>query len=191
MKIKSLFALAVFGWLAGGCASPNVNPAHARPDTGYVDFYADDADGLWWDITDVKRNQRVFYKISPVKGSILRLAFKPGQYQLRVTFLNHAVIKPGVADVEVHDGMVTPVTVTLLPAGTVLVETRTGAGGRNLLRTLWPAHKNQQQRGRQLRGQRRTATAGAFPAPGADVLRRCAERVKARAGNNGSELSLN
>lgn len=129
MKIKSLFALAVFGWLAGGCASHNINPAHARPDTGYVDFYADDADGLWWDITDVKQNQRVFYKTSPVPGPILRLAFKPGQYQLRVTVLNHAVIAPGVADVEVQDGRVTPVTVTLLPEGTVLVETKQAQAG--------------------------------------------------------------
>ena len=36
---------------------------------------------------------------------------------------------PGVADVEVRDGMVTPVTVTLLPAGTALIETRSGQAG--------------------------------------------------------------
>jgi hypothetical protein len=129
MKIKSLLALAVLGLLAGGCASPNVNPASARSNTGYVDFYADDADNLWWDITDVKRNKKVFYEFGPVQEPILRLAFKPGQYQLRVTFLNHAILAPGVADVEVRDGMVTPVTVTLLPAGTVLVETRQAQAG--------------------------------------------------------------
>jgi hypothetical protein len=84
---------------------------------------------LWWDITDVKKNKKVFYKFDPVKEPILRLAFKPGQYQLRVTFLNHAILKPGTADVEVRDGMVTPVTVTLVPAGTVLVETKTGRAG--------------------------------------------------------------
>ncbi len=129
MKVKSLLALALLGWLAGGCASPNLNPASARARTGYVDFYAVNADDLSWDITDVKRDKKVFYEFDPVKESILRLAFKPGQYQLRVTFLNHAIVVPGVADVEVRDGMVTPVTVTLLPAGTALVETRSGSAG--------------------------------------------------------------
>ena len=129
MKAKSFLALAMLGLLAGGCASPNVNPASTRPHTGYVDFYADNADGLWWNITDVKRNQKIFYETSPVPGPILRLAFKPGQYQVRVTVLNHAVITPGVADVEVQDGRVTPVTVTLLPEGTVLVETKQARAG--------------------------------------------------------------
>ncbi len=129
MKAKSFLALAILGLLAGGCASPNVNPANARPHTGYVDFYAVDADNLWWDVTDIKRNKKVFYEFGPVQEPILRLAFKPGTYQLRVTFLNHAILVPGVADVEVQDGRVTPVTVTLLPAGTVLVETKTARAG--------------------------------------------------------------
>jgi hypothetical protein len=129
MNGKLFLALALLGLLAGGCASPNVNPASARPHTGYVDFYADDADNLWWDVTDVKQNKKVFYEFGPVKEPILRLAFKPGTYQLRVTFLNHAILVPGVADVEVRDGLVTPVTVTLVPAGTVLVETKTTAAG--------------------------------------------------------------
>ncbi|MGO8836902.1 MAG: hypothetical protein ACLQAH_04865 [Limisphaerales bacterium] len=115
--------------LAGGCASPNLDPASARSHTGYVDFYAVNADDLCWDITDVKRNKKVFYEFNPVKEPILRLAFKPGQYQLRVTFLNHVVVQPGVADVEVQDGWVTPVTVTLLPAGTALVQTSSGKAG--------------------------------------------------------------
>lgn len=125
--MKTTFlALAVLGLLAGGCTSPNINPASAQPHTGYVDFYAVNADDLYWDITDVNRNKKVFYEFNPVKEPILRLAFKPGHYQLRVTFLNHVITKPGVADVEVQDGMVTPVTVTLLPAGTALVKTRSG-----------------------------------------------------------------
>jgi hypothetical protein len=129
MKAKSFLALAMLGLLAGGCASPNVNPASARPHTGYVDFYAVDADNLWWDVTDINRNKKVFYEFGPVQEPILRLAFKPGTYPLRVTFLNHPILVPGVADVEVRDGMVTPVTVTLVPAGTVLVETKTTQTG--------------------------------------------------------------
>jgi hypothetical protein len=126
MKVTFLPALALLGLLAGGCATPNLNPASARSHTGYVDFYAVNADDLCWDITNVKKNKKVFYEFNPVKESILRLAFKPGRYQLRVAFLNHVVVQPGVADVEVRDGMVTPVTVTLLPAGTAIVETQSG-----------------------------------------------------------------
>lgn len=126
MKVPFLSALALLGLLAGGCATPNLNPASARPHTGYVDFYAVNADNLCWDITNVRRNKKVFYEFNPVRESILRLAFKPGHYRLRVAFLNHVILQPGVVDVEVRDGMVTPVTVTLLPAGTALVETQTG-----------------------------------------------------------------
>ena len=129
MKFQSLLALALLGLLAGGCATPNLDPASARPHTGYVDFYAVNADDLCWDITDVRRNKKIFYEFNPVKESILRLAFKPGRYQLRVAFLNHAVTVPGVADVEVRDGMVTPLTVTLVPAGTALVETHSSQAG--------------------------------------------------------------
>jgi hypothetical protein len=71
MKAKSLLALAVLGLLAGGCASPNINPASARPHTGYVDFYAVNADDLYWDITDVTRNKKAFYEFGPVKEPIL------------------------------------------------------------------------------------------------------------------------
>ena len=128
LRIGCLLAAGVL-LLAGGCASSNVNPASARSHTGYVDFYAVNADDLSWDITDVQRDKKVYYEFDPVKESILRLAFKPGQYQLRVTFVNHAVLQPGVADVEVREDMVTPVTVALLPAGTVLVEDKSGTAG--------------------------------------------------------------
>lgn len=129
-SIVRYLLVAVAGILAGGCASPDVNPATARPHTGYVDFYAVNADNLCWDIRDAQGNKKLFYEFHPVSESILRLAFKPGHHKLRVTFLNHAIIRPGIADVDVFDGKVTPVTVTLLPAGTVLVENRDAwAGG--------------------------------------------------------------
>ena len=127
--ITRLLTLAALALWVSGCATPNLDPASARPRTGYVDFYAVNADDLCWDITDVPRDKKIFYEFNPVKEPVLRLAFKPGRYQLRVTFLNHAVTVPGVADVEVQDGRVTPVTVTLLPAGTALVETRSGQLG--------------------------------------------------------------
>jgi hypothetical protein len=121
--------LAGIGLMAGGCASPNVNPANAKHGMGYVDFYADDADNLYWDVTDLKTNKKVYYEFDPLQESILRLAFKPGQYELQVTFSNHIIDTPGTAEVDVREGMITPVTVTLLPAGEALFKTKTTAWG--------------------------------------------------------------
>jgi hypothetical protein len=122
--ILFLLAFAILAPGVPGCASRNVNPPQARANTGYMDFYAVNADDLCWDITDVKRNKKVFYEFHPVKEPVLRLAFQPGRYPLRVAFLNHVITVPGVADVEVQDGKVTPVRVTLTEAGTALVQTK-------------------------------------------------------------------
>lgn len=112
------------GLFLAGCTSPNINPASARPGTGYVDFYAVNTNDLYWDITDVKRNQEVFSEFHPLGEPILRLAFKPGQYQLRVDFLNQVITTPGMVLINVRDGMITPVMVNLLPQGTTVVQTR-------------------------------------------------------------------
>jgi len=96
---------------------------------GYVDFYATDADNLYWDVTDVKQNKKVFYDFDPLGEPILRLAFKPGQYDLQVNFLNHVIATPGTAEVNVQEGMITPVTVTLLPAGEAVFRTKRTAAG--------------------------------------------------------------
>src|SRR5580698_2511624 len=113
MKTLILSLLAVGLVLAlGGCASsPNVNPATARPGMGYVDFYTDDADNLYWDVTDLQSHQKVFYQFAPYQQPILRLAFKPGAYELQVNFLNHVITTPGTAQVDVQAGRVTPVIV--------------------------------------------------------------------------------
>jgi hypothetical protein len=113
-------ALALIG---SGCASPNVDPPKARAGLGYVDFYCADADGLYWDITDAKTRKKVFYDFNPFDESILRLALKPGHYELSINVMNHAITTQGTVDVDVSDGMITPVTVTLAPAGTETVQT--------------------------------------------------------------------
>jgi len=41
---------------------------------------------------------------------------------LQVTFLNRVVSEPGLVEVEVVDGKITPVQVTLAPAGTTAVQ---------------------------------------------------------------------
>jgi len=131
--MKSLiffFLSAVIMLAAAGCASLNVNPPSAQAGMGYVDFYCDDAEGLYWDITDTKTNKKVFYDFNPFNETILRVALKPGDYQLNVNVLNHAINKTATADVEVREGRITPVTVTMWPAGSENVQTiNTFVGG--------------------------------------------------------------
>lgn len=125
MKLLMLCLLAVSSaLLAGGCASSNVNPAVARRDTGYVDFYVTITNDLYWDITDMASNKKVFSQFSALGEPILRLAFKPGQYKFQVTFMNRVIAETGTADVDVRDGMVTPVMVTLEPMGAASVHNR-------------------------------------------------------------------
>lgn len=115
--------------VAGGCASPNVNPTTAKRGMGYVDFYADDADNLFWVVTDLKTNKKLYNVFDPLNEPILRLALKPGQYELQVTFANHIIETPGTTEVDVQSGMITPVRVTLLPSGEALFKTKSTAWG--------------------------------------------------------------
>lgn len=116
---------AVIVLAAAGCASPNVNPPTAKHGMGYVDFYCDDADGLYWDITDIKTGKKVFYDFNPFNEQILRVALAPGHYQLNINVLNHVINKTATVDVEVAEGKITPVTVTMWPAGTENVQSIT------------------------------------------------------------------
>lgn len=132
--MKRLLMLAAVALFITGCASPNVNPTQARAKTGYVDFYAESSGELSWQVacfddrTESFRN--VFSELEPPPGPVLRLAFAPGRHRLRVTFLNRVVREPGQVEVEVKDGMITPVRVELTSAGESLVQTkRTNPGG--------------------------------------------------------------
>jgi hypothetical protein len=120
--------------LITGCASANVNPARARAKTGYVDLYGDSSGELSWQVArfdDRTGNfKSVFSEFEPPPGRALRLAFPPGHYRLRVTFINCVVRQPGLVEVEVKDGMIAPVHVALNPDGTTQVETKkTRVGG--------------------------------------------------------------
>jgi hypothetical protein len=113
--------------LVAGCASPNVDPAHAKPHTGYLDLYADSS-SLCWEVdqlNDKDSNGKVIYQEFGFRPErILRLAFKPGQYHLQISFLNKVIAEPADVGVTVQDGMITPVQVTLDQTGKILVETR-------------------------------------------------------------------
>jgi hypothetical protein len=126
-----LVLVGCLGLIAAGCASPNVNPPTPRAHSGYVDFFADD-ENLYWQVDQIgpgEKTNQVFALFAPLEEHILRLAFAPGHYQFRVTFMNHAIRNPGVAEVEVQDGMITPVQVTLVDAGEALVQSKEVQGG--------------------------------------------------------------
>jgi len=126
------YVLAVAACLAAGCASPNVNPSHARANTGYVDFHADPPGDLFWEVSNIDDPQNpkvLFSELSAPEGGVLRLAFPPGHHRVRITFLNRVIKVPGETDVEVRDGKITPVRVKLTDAGAASVQTITQGSG--------------------------------------------------------------
>jgi hypothetical protein len=125
-----------------GCASPNVNPPQAEPNTGYIDLYSPTDDGLCWDVGESHEPgshfRTVFSNVKPVEGDRLRLAFSPGRYRLRVTFLNRVVGEPAVFNCDVQPGNIISVAISLTPTGqttvlskqTTIGGTHAGRGGR-------------------------------------------------------------
>jgi len=124
--IKCLLVLAM-ALLLPGCATKNVNPPQARAHTGYVDLHASPPGGLSWEVSchddRAQAFKRVFSELKPPAGGILRLAFAPGHHRLRITFLNRVVAEPVEISVEVEDGKITPVHITLTDVGSASVRT--------------------------------------------------------------------
>ena len=132
--MNRMLMLAAVGLLVVGCASLNVNPPQARAKTGYVDLHADSSGELRWQVARFDDRARsfknVFSEWDLPPGRVLRLAFRPGHYRLRVMFTNRVVREPGLVEVEVKDGLITPVHVALISAGATQVETKqTSVGG--------------------------------------------------------------
>jgi hypothetical protein len=130
-KFKAIqfpLTLAAFGLWVAGCATPNVNPPRARANTGYVDFHAASSEELCWEVScfddRFRTNKVLFSELKPPPGGVLRLALAPGRHRLRVTLVNRVIVKPAEIEVEVQNGKITPVRVTLTEAGTALVETK-------------------------------------------------------------------
>ena len=119
--IRVWIAIVATVLLGLGCASNNVNPTTAHRGTGYVDFYARNDADLSWSIERLEADggrKSVFFEFDPLKENILRLAFKPGHHRLSVTVINRPILAQGTVEVEVGEGLVTPVSVTLADAGT-------------------------------------------------------------------------
>jgi hypothetical protein len=126
--MKPLLILIAGAWLFTGCTGPNANPPQARAHTGYVDFYTIADDGLNWEVARfderAQNYQIVYSELTPLPDGVLRLAFPPGKYRLRVSFLNCVIREPSVFEVEVAAGMITPVHVVLTEDGVTQVQGR-------------------------------------------------------------------
>jgi len=121
--IRVLFvAFGVVGvW---GCGT--TNPASPRANTGYVDFFTDSDLGLSWEVKRASQpngeTQTVFSNFKPVEGTVLRLAAPPGKYRFQVWFMNTTTEGPQTVEVQVENGKVSPVHISLNPSGTASVD---------------------------------------------------------------------
>jgi hypothetical protein len=109
-----------------GCSTGNVNPSKPHANTGYVDFYTDSDLQLSWEVKRTNETngemKTVFSEFSPVEGNILRVAAAPGSHQFSVWFINRVTEGPQTVTVPVESGKITPVHVTLTPAGSTSVD---------------------------------------------------------------------
>jgi hypothetical protein len=109
-----------------GCATTDFNPPAPRTNTGYVDFYTDSSDDLSWEVKRLDEQSRemktIYFELTPVPGTVLRLPQPPGNHQFQVWFLNCVTQGPQIVRVQVEAGKVTPVHVTLSAAGTTSVD---------------------------------------------------------------------
>jgi len=116
-----------------GCATQNGNPAHARANKGYVDFHADSAADLWWEVKRFDDHAQsfttLFSQFKPVPNGILRLELAPGHYHLQVRFQNRAVLEPMETEVDVENGLITPVRVAFKAGGISIIESKSTSIG--------------------------------------------------------------
>jgi hypothetical protein len=116
--------IAVAGWLpalllglACGCATPDVDPPAARVGRGYVDLYTMPKTEAWWKVDVFDPNRQSYKEFTaqfkaPGEG-VFRVEARPGRHKARISFVNQAIEAPAEIDVEVREGMITPVQVTV------------------------------------------------------------------------------
>jgi hypothetical protein len=142
MKVcRSLVPLCAFSGillLVNGCASRDVNPQAPRTGRGYVDLYTQPKMDVWWKV-DVFDSRTQGYKeftaqFKAPAQAIFRVEARPGPHKARISFVNQAVEAPAEVDVEVREGMITPVEVKLDKGDSSyvrVVEDRARSGFRN------------------------------------------------------------
>lgn len=120
-----LFVFGLACLLVAGCSTTDVNPPAPRAHTGYVDFYTVSNMDLSWKVKRAREPdgemRPVFSEFKPIQGNILRLAAPTGVHRFEVWFSNEVTKGPITVLVPVEDAKVTPVQVTLTPAGSTSV----------------------------------------------------------------------
>ena len=109
-----------FALLGAGCATRrDVNPNVPATGFGYVDLYTVPKSAAWWKV-DVFDSTRQSYKEFTAQfqapgEDIFRVQARPGPHKARISLVNQAIEEPAEVEVEVREGMITPVKVTLVP----------------------------------------------------------------------------
>ena len=101
IRISSIGLLLLGSLVFPGCSTSSPNPSHPHAHTGYVDFYTDSNMELSWEV-----------KLFDAQTAELEKVFS----------VNRVTEGPQFVDVQVENGKVTPVHVTLAPAGTTSVD---------------------------------------------------------------------
>ena len=123
--------------LTNGCASPDVNPQAARSGRGYVDLFTRPKTDVWWkvDVFDARQqNYKEFTaQFKTPEQAVFRVEARPGRHKARIGFVNQAIEAPAEVEVEVREGMITPIEVKLAQGGSSyvrVVEDRARSGYR-------------------------------------------------------------
>lgn len=107
--------------MASGCAGPDVNPASARTGRGYVDLYSQPKADVWWKVDVFDKRGQAYREYTAqfhsAEANIFRIEARPGSYQARISVVNSAVEAPAEVEVQVREGMITPIRVTGVVAG--------------------------------------------------------------------------
>jgi hypothetical protein len=114
--------------LAAGCATTDVDPGTPQAGRGYVDLFTEPKANVWWNVSVFDARDDTFKPFvaqfnAPGLG-IFRVAARPGQHRAKISFVNHAVEAPVEVEVDVKEGMITPVRVELEPGDSTYVRSR-------------------------------------------------------------------
>jgi hypothetical protein len=122
-----LCTLSGFLLLGNGCASPDVNPQAPRLGRGYVDLFTQPKEDVWWkvDVFDCRKQDYKEFtaEFKAPRNGILRVEAQPGPHKGRISFVNQAIEAAAEVDVDVREGMITPVEVKLSKGGSSYVRT--------------------------------------------------------------------
>jgi hypothetical protein len=124
MRVRLVLLAACLCVLAG-CHTPDVNPASPQKGKGYVDFYTESYEGVSWKIKRATgpngQMKDVFSEFKPITSNILRLAVPTGTNEFQVWISNEVTTGPTNVLVLIKSQEVTPVKVSLVPAGSIAV----------------------------------------------------------------------